>query len=62
MEDEDDELTAEMFNSQQFKDLLTKEINKGTWDVGLPKCYMDDEGWLVHHWKDGKIDKIKKIK
>ena len=62
MEDEDDELTTELFNSKQFKELFQKAVEKDTWDKGLPKVYMNEDGWLVHHYKDGKVDLIKKIR
>ena len=56
------ELDEKVFNSPLFRELFQRQVEADTWGKGLPKCYMDDEGWLVHHWKDGKIDKIKKIK
>jgi hypothetical protein len=26
----------------------------------MPMVYLDDDGWIVKHWKDGTIEKIKK--
>lgn len=47
---------------QDWTKIMSEIINKDTWDKGLPKYYMDKEGWLVEHWKDGRIIKIKKLK
>lgn len=59
-----DEQESEYLNSQQFKDDCLKSINfykidENTWDVGLPKIYMNDKGQIIKHWKDGKIEIIK---
>lgn len=43
-------------------EILEDHINASTWDKGLPKYYMDGAGWLVEHWKDGRIIKLKKLK
>lgn len=59
---EEDEKWIEMFNSEQFKEIFKNQVEKNTWDVGLPKAYMDNDGYLVHHYKDGSIKRIKKIK
>jgi hypothetical protein len=59
---EDKNMIKEAFESKEFKEAFTKQVEKDTWDNDLPKVYMDYEGYLVHHWKDGKIDKIKKLK
>jgi hypothetical protein len=48
--------------SEQFKLDFRKTVEADTWDKGLPMYYMDDEGWLVEHWKDGIINRIKKLK
>jgi len=46
-----------IFESDEFKENIKKEINKTTWDVDKPKCYILD-GDIVHHFKDGKIEVI----
>ena len=61
-EDELDDLESKYFGSQEFRDGLIKKINDDTWGKGRPKYYMDQEGWLVEHWKDGTINKIKELK
>lgn len=48
--------------SEEFNNSLVKRIEEDTWEKGRPKIYMDKEGWLVKHWKDGRVDKVKKIK
>jgi hypothetical protein len=49
------------FSSQEFRIGFAEQVEKDTWGNGLPKIYMDSDGWLVHHYKDGRIDKIKKL-
>ena len=49
-------------HSQEFKKKIVEIINKDTWDKGRPKYYINGEGWIVEHWKDGTINKIKKVK
>jgi hypothetical protein len=59
---EDNNRVKSAFESKEFKEAFRKQIEKDTWEQGLPKIYLDDEGWIVEHWKDGKIDRLKKIK
>jgi hypothetical protein len=59
---EDNNRVKSVFESKEFKEAFRKQIEKDTWEQGLPKIYLDDEGWIVEHWKDGKIDRLKKIK
>jgi hypothetical protein len=40
---------------------MLERIKESTWEEGLPMIYMDKEGWLVKEWKDGKIEKVKKL-
>lgn len=47
--------------SDQFKEGFLTQIKKDTWDKGLPMIYMNEERWLVKHYKNGKIIKIKKL-
>ena len=57
--DEEDEL-AKYFMSNKFKKDMEKTINAETWEKGLPKIYMDKKGDIVEHWKDGRINILKK--
>jgi hypothetical protein len=59
---EDNELMADFINSKKFKKGFKKLVEKDTWDKGLPKYYMDKDGWLVEHWKDGTIIKKQDLK
>ena len=59
-EDEKDDL-HEYLRSREFKDSFADTVRKDTWEKGLPMVYMDKDGWIVNHWKDGKIEKIKKV-
>ena len=52
--------TVEYVKSDAFRKEFEAEVNKTTWDVGLPKFYMLN-GWLVEHHKNGQIKKIKQI-
>ena len=52
---------VEMFNSKSFKDNFQKEVEKSTWDLGLPKIYMNSLKQLVEHYKDGTINIIKDL-
>jgi hypothetical protein len=42
--------------SEQFQKDFTKQVEKDTWGKGLPKIYMDNDGNIVEHWKDGTIN------
>lgn len=52
--------------SDQFKQDMTDQINKNTWEHptpdgrGIPKIYMDDNGDIIEHWKDGTINILHK--
>jgi hypothetical protein len=59
---EDNNRVKEAFESEEFKRAFRKQIEKDTWEQGLPMIYLNDEGWIVEHWKDGRIDKKKKIR
>lgn len=61
MDDFEDEQELEMFNSKEFKDIFSREVEKSTWDFGLPKIYMNNLKQLVHHYKDGTIKVIKDL-
>ena len=59
---EDNNRVKAAFESKEFKEAFRRQVEKDTWEQGLPKIYLDNDGWIVEHWKDGRIDKIKKIK
>ena len=59
---EDSGKLMEYFNSEEFQKTIRERIEEDTWNEGLPMIYMDKEGWLVKEWKDGKIEKLKKLK
>lgn len=56
-----DESELAWFMSDDFKEKVAKTIEADTWGKGRPMIYMDDEGWLVEHWKDGRIIRKKKL-
>lgn len=59
---EDQNLVSKVFNSEEFREGFRKLIEADTWDKGRPKVYMDKDGWIVKHWKDGTIKRLKKVK
>ena len=59
---EDNNRVKEAFASKEFQEAFRKQVEKDTWGNGLPKIYMDKEGWIVEHWADGRINRIKKVK
>ena len=50
---------VEFFQSEEFKKKFTDLVKQDTWEQGLPMVYMNDEGQIVRHWKDGRIEIIK---
>ena len=46
--------------SEQFRESFRKRVEEETWGKGRPMVYLDDDGWIVKHWKDGTIEKISK--
>lgn len=50
---------SEYFLSEEFQENFRKQVESDTWNQGLPMVYMDDNGKIVKHWKDGKIEIIK---
>jgi hypothetical protein len=57
---EDSNKVSDIFNSEEFKESFRKRIEADTWGNDLPMVYMDSDGWIVKHWKDGTIEKISK--
>ena len=50
------------FQSKEFKEQIEQSIQRETWDKGLPRYYLDKEGRIVEHWKDGTIKVIREKK
>lgn len=42
--------------STQFQKDFAEQVEEDTWGKGLPKIYMDKDGNIVEHWKDGTIN------
>lgn len=58
---EDSNRVSEIFKSKEFQEAFRKQVEKDTWGNDLPMIYMDDGGWIVRHYKDGKIERVQKI-
>jgi hypothetical protein len=56
---EDKDPINEYLMSEQFQKDFAKQVEEDTWGKGLPKIYMDKEGRIVEHWKDGTINILK---
>jgi len=56
--DESDDV-SDYLKSEQFKQDFSEQVKKDTWGNGLPMVYMNKEGQIVRHYKDGKIEVIK---
>ncbi len=56
--DYDMDALANYLISDKFKKDFKKQIEKDTWDKGLPKIYQKN-GEIVKHWKNGTIEIIK---
>lgn len=41
-----------ILKSKKFKKAFKRNIEKDTWDKGLPKVYMEN-GKIIKHYKDG---------
>lgn len=52
-------MTEEYFKSNKFKEDFRKKVEEDTWEKGKPMIYLDDNGNIVEHWKDGTINIIK---
>ena len=50
---------SEYFKSNKFKEDFRKKVEEDTWGKGKPMIYLDDNGNIVEHWKDGTIKIIK---
>jgi hypothetical protein len=58
--DIEEEKLANHLRSEQFRESFKKRVEEQTWGKDLPLVYLDENGWIVKHWKDGTIEKIQK--
>jgi len=58
---EDENLVMKFFKSEEFREAFRKRVEADTWGKGLPMIYMDEDRWIVKHWQDGRIERIKKV-
>jgi len=58
--DKEEEKLSKFLKSEQFKESFRKRVEEDTWGKDLPLVYLDEDGWVVKHWKDGTIEKIQK--
>ncbi len=52
----------EYINSEEFKAKIRELVEADTWGKDGPMVYVDNDGWIVRHWKDGRIEKLKDTK
>lgn len=50
---------SEYLKSNKFKEDFRKKVEEDTWEKGKPMIYIDDNGNIVEHWKDGTIKIVK---
>lgn len=50
---------SDYFRSEQFQEDFRKQVEKDTWDKDLPMVYLNEEGDIVRHYKDGTVEKVK---
>jgi ABC-type oligopeptide transport system substrate-binding subunit len=58
--DKEEEKLSKSLRSEQFKESFRKRVEEETWGKDLPLVYLDENGWVVKHWKDGTIEKLQK--
>ena len=46
--------------SEEFKKGFREQVEKDTWEKGLPMVYLKDNK-IVKHYSDGRVEVIKKI-
>ncbi len=56
--DYDEDALSDYLESEQFREDFKKQVEKNTWDKGLPKIYVKN-GQIIKHWKNGNIEIIK---
>lgn len=47
------------FKSKEFEDNYRKQVEKDTWEKGLPMIYMNEKKQFVEHWKNGEINIVR---
>jgi len=57
---EDSDTASDFFGSDEFKDSFRKQIEADTWGKGHPMIYMDENGDMIRHYKDGRKEIIRK--
>lgn len=57
---EDEGLVSDFFRSDEFKESFRKQVEADTWEKGLPMIYMDENGDMIRHYKDGRKEIIRK--
>ena len=57
-----DECIKDYLKSEEFAKDFSDAVTRDTWEKGLPKIYIDNEGYIVEHFSDGTIIKKKKVK
>ena len=60
--DKEEKRLSDIIRSEQFRESFKKRVEEQTWDKDRPMVFLDDNGWIVKHWKDGTIEKISKPK
>jgi hypothetical protein len=50
---------GEYLKSDEFKRKFREQVEKDTWGNNLPMIYLDENGNIVRHYKDGTIEIIK---
>ena len=58
--DKEEDKISKVLRSEQFKESFRKRGEEQTWGKDIPMVYLDEDGWVVKHWKDGTIEKIQK--
>jgi|688.fasta_scaffold119522_5 hypothetical protein len=61
MDFEDNKNFVDYLKSDQFAKDFREQVEKDTWEQGLPMYYMEGN-WIIEHWKDGRKNKIKEVK
>ncbi len=54
------ESIKQILKSKKFQDLFVKRVEENTWGNNLPMVYLNENDEIVKHWKNGKIEVIKR--
>ena len=49
--DKEEDKISKALRSEQFKESFRKRVEEDTWGKDRPMVYLDDNGWIVKHWK-----------